>query len=167
MPHNSNGRHRRGGILALLASGSLLLASCAPVDQASADQAPVDRPDCDDWNTTEFFDQATAADVARCLSQGADPNARNKHGSNPLHMAASGWPDWLWERAPNYRDLTPSEQVAITLNSDLGREERLRMKRAWVSARKLEARRGANTGSPMTWGCSPTRTAERSSTTLT
>ena len=60
MPHSNNsGRHQAGGILALLASGSL-----------------VARPDCADWNTPEFFEQATAADVTRCLSQGADPTAR-------------------------------------------------------------------------------------------
>ncbi|MYE21244.1 MAG: hypothetical protein F4X84_02415 [Synechococcus sp. SB0662_bin_45] len=135
MPHNSNGRHQVGGILALLASGSLLLASCAPVDQASADQAPVDRTDCDDWNTRDFFDQATAADVARCISQGADPNARNKDGMNPLHILASGWPDWLWERAPNWHDLEAKDKRAIILNSEVGREDRLRMQQAWDFAR--------------------------------
>ena len=137
MPHNSNGRHQVGGILALLASGSLLLASCAPVDQASADQAsadqaPVDRTDCDDWNTRDFFYQATAADVARCISQGADPNARNKDAMNPLHILASGgWPDWLWEQAPNYSDLPGNEQAAIYLNSDLGREARIKDQTAY------------------------------------
>ena len=34
MTHSSSGRHYAGGILALLASGSLLLASCAAVTRA-------------------------------------------------------------------------------------------------------------------------------------
>ena len=76
--NNSNGRHRSGGILALLTSSLLLAAGAA-----------LARPDCDDWNTRDFFDQATAADVARCISQGADPKARAKGGATPLHGAAS------------------------------------------------------------------------------
>ena len=47
MPHSSNGRHQAGGFLALLASGSLLLAAGAAVA----------RPDCGDWNTSEFLKQ--------------------------------------------------------------------------------------------------------------
>ena len=75
MTHGSNGRHQAGGLLALLASGSLLLAAGAAVA----------RPDCADWNTYQFFEQATAADVAHCLSEGADPNARDENGYTPLH----------------------------------------------------------------------------------
>ena len=74
MPHNSNGRHQVGGILALLASGSLLLAAGPALA----------RPNCGDWNTWDFFYQATAADVGRCLSQGADPNARDEDRYTPL-----------------------------------------------------------------------------------
>ncbi|MYG63595.1 MAG: hypothetical protein F4025_07410 [Synechococcus sp. SB0669_bin_7] len=74
--NNSNGRHRSGGILALLTSSLLLAAGAA-----------LARPDCDDWNTRDFFDQATAADVARCISQGADPKARAEDGWTPLHVA--------------------------------------------------------------------------------
>ena len=75
---NSSGRHQVGGILALLASGSLLLVSCAAVT----------RPDCGDWNTGGFFHQATVADVTRCLSQGADTNVRADNELPPLHLAA-------------------------------------------------------------------------------
>ncbi|MYF35718.1 MAG: hypothetical protein F4226_02670 [Synechococcus sp. SB0678_bin_12] len=83
LPHpNSNGRHRSGGILALLTSSLLLAAGAA-----------VARPDCDDWPSRGFFRQATAADVARCLSQGADPKARVQlglgPGYTPLHWAAA------------------------------------------------------------------------------
>ncbi|MXY62047.1 MAG: hypothetical protein F4Y87_01095 [Synechococcus sp. SB0665_bin_28] len=74
--HNSNGRHRSGGILALLTSSLLLAAGAA-----------VGRPDCADWNTWDFFYQATAADVGRCLSQGADLEARSEYGVTPLHSA--------------------------------------------------------------------------------
>ena len=57
----SSGRHQVGGILALVASGVIALASCAAAAQ----------PDCADWNTPQFFRQVTAPDVGRCLSQGA------------------------------------------------------------------------------------------------
>ncbi|MCY4172962.1 MAG: hypothetical protein OXF25_02630 [Cyanobacteria bacterium MAG CAR3_bin_5] len=76
--HNSNGRHRSGGILALLTSSLLLAAGAA-----------LARPDCDAWNTSEFSEEATAADVGRCISQGADPEARDEGGHTPLHAAAA------------------------------------------------------------------------------
>ena len=83
MPHSSSGCHQAGsGILALLVSGSLLLASCASVTRA-----PVARLDCADWNTKEFFKQATAEDVAHCISEGSDLEARDKSGRTPLHVA--------------------------------------------------------------------------------
>ncbi|MXW12312.1 MAG: ankyrin repeat domain-containing protein [Synechococcus sp. SB0668_bin_13] len=76
--HTAGGRYRRGGILALLAAGVAALAVGAAVI----------RPDCADWNTREFFEEVTADDVARCLSQGADPRAGDKDRNTPLHLAA-------------------------------------------------------------------------------
>lgn len=60
----------------------------------SVDQASVVHPDCAPWKTREFFEQATAADVARFISQGADPNAGKSTGLTPtrptsLHKAAA------------------------------------------------------------------------------
>ena len=43
---------------------------------------------CQAWNTNEFFKEASAADVSRCLKAGADVNVRSEHGFMPLHFAA-------------------------------------------------------------------------------
>ena len=43
---------------------------------------------CEAWNTGGFFEDATAADVSRCLKAGASTSARNKAGLTPLHWAA-------------------------------------------------------------------------------
>jgi len=134
MPHNSNGRHRSGDILALVTS-SLLLAACTALDRPA-----LDRPDCADWNTVQFFEEATAADVGRCLSQGADPNARDKNGGTPTTPRPTaphdGWPQWLWDRAPNYRSLTPAERRAILVNTDIGRERRQTLKELFETFRR-------------------------------
>lgn len=44
-------------------------------------------PDCSEWNTAEFFEKATVADVTRCLKAGADPNARDENDFFPLAWA--------------------------------------------------------------------------------
>ena len=44
---------------------------------------------CNAWNTVDFFESASAADVSRCLTAGADVNAKDGYGRQPLHHAAS------------------------------------------------------------------------------
>ena len=58
--------------------GSCLLFAARPASAGS---------DCADWNTGEFFKTATAEEVIGCLRSGSDPNARDGHGSTPLHWA--------------------------------------------------------------------------------
>ena len=43
--------------------------------------------DCADWNSKEYFEAATAADVTDCIQSGANPKARDKNGRTPLHWA--------------------------------------------------------------------------------
>ena len=47
------------------------------------------RPDCTEWNSRSFFEEASSNDVGRCLSEDADPQARTKDRLTPLHLAAS------------------------------------------------------------------------------
>ena len=44
---------------------------------------------CEQWNTKEFFEKATADDLTACLADGADVSARSESGITPLHLAAS------------------------------------------------------------------------------
>lgn len=43
---------------------------------------------CEDWNTTRFFELATALQVQRCLDAGANINARAEDGDTPLHISS-------------------------------------------------------------------------------
>ena len=43
-------------------------------------------PDCEEWNTEEFFQTATLDQVTACLAAGADVNDTNFYGT-PLHGA--------------------------------------------------------------------------------
>ena len=43
---------------------------------------------CPNWNTEEYFETATIADVEGCLRAGSDPNARDERDQTPLHLAA-------------------------------------------------------------------------------
>ena len=51
--------------------------------------APMAAIDCANWNSNEYFEAATAADVTDCLRSGADLEARAEDGWTPLHRAAS------------------------------------------------------------------------------
>ena len=46
-------------------------------------------PDCAQWNTEEYFKAAAVESVTACLAAGADPMARFKYETTPLHCAAS------------------------------------------------------------------------------
>ena len=54
--------------------------------QKTAESQPA--PDCGQWNTHKYFQKATVESVTACLKSGADPKARDKWKSTPLHWAA-------------------------------------------------------------------------------
>ena len=46
--------------------------------------------DCSNWNSEEFFKEATVEEVAVCLKSGLDVQARDdEHGGTPLHWASA------------------------------------------------------------------------------
>ena len=51
--------------------------------------AVVAAPNCDEWNTEEYFKMATVEDVKACLAAGAEPMARDGWKYTPLHRAAT------------------------------------------------------------------------------
>ena len=57
---------------------------CAPLMGAQ------EEPSCGQWNTEEFFETATAKDVAACLADGTGVGVRGESGITPLHWAAFG-----------------------------------------------------------------------------
>ena len=64
---------------------------CAPVAVVLAfavGHATAQQPSCDEWNTEEFFRDASATTVSRCLEAGADIHARDEYQQTPLHTAA-------------------------------------------------------------------------------
>ena len=66
-------------ILQLIAVSLAVLTFAVPVHAQA---------DCTKWNTHQFFDEATVAEVRRCLEGGADPDVRTAVGWTPLHFAA-------------------------------------------------------------------------------
>ena len=67
----------KNGVLALTLA---LLSSCSI--------STTQRLDCSKWDTEDFFKQAEAADVKRCIGEGADIEARGEHSWTPLHFVA-------------------------------------------------------------------------------
>ncbi len=50
-------------------------------------------PNCEEWNTREFFQTATVENVTACLTAGADVAARDDNAITPLVWAAFGNPN--------------------------------------------------------------------------
>ena len=65
------------------------VATAAPAGAAPPAIANAMRPDCEQWNTEEFFETATTTSVAACLAAGANLAARDDNRNTPLHWAAS------------------------------------------------------------------------------
>ena len=73
-------------VVLLLVASWYLDAPEAAVLQVDAAQTA---PNCEEWNTREFFETATVEDVTACLDAGADPIARDgRWRETALHMAA-------------------------------------------------------------------------------
>ena len=50
--------------------------------------SPTAAQTCDDWGSWDFFQSASAEQVAACLRSGADPDAADNLGPTPLHRAS-------------------------------------------------------------------------------
>ena len=50
--------------------------------------SPAAAQTCDDWGSWDFFQSASAEQVAACLRSGADPDAADNLGPTPLHRAS-------------------------------------------------------------------------------
>ena len=71
-------------ILSAALAAGLAVAACPTLSAAQA------QSDCAAWNSSDFFETASAGDVRACLQAGADLEARGEYGSTPLHRAAIG-----------------------------------------------------------------------------
>ena len=77
----------------LVVSAAVLVPSTAPVFRVTvvtaAAEASAGAVNCDNWNTEEFFESATAEIVAACLAAGSEePAVHDLAGRTPLYYAA-------------------------------------------------------------------------------
>lgn len=56
-----------------------------PVAAAAAKAKSSAAANCGDWNTRDFFENATPESVTACFKAGADPMVRDTWGYTPLH----------------------------------------------------------------------------------
>ncbi len=99
--HNRTGKARHYGAAPnwesamTLYSERLAWACCVSLGVlASTSLAPAQQPSCDEWNTFEFFRDAAAATVSRCLEAGADIHARDDR----LPASSAATPGWGVDR---------------------------------------------------------------------
>ena len=76
--------------------------------------------DCTAWNSADFFEKASSNDVVSCLSEGADPNARDEDGNRPLLRAVMSKPEVVKALLdagadPNARDKDGRTPLHLTL----------------------------------------------------
>ena len=81
---------------------------CAPLMGAQAE------PNCEQWNTEEYFLVATLQGVTACLDAGADAMARDGDGRTPLHRAA-----W-WGAGPAVIEALLAAGADLEARSDRG-----------------------------------------------
>lgn len=71
-----------------LFAASMVLSLLTALPSAAAARMHAAAPECEDWNTTEFFEAATVTIVTACLENGADVQGRAVNGDTILHLAA-------------------------------------------------------------------------------
>lgn len=77
-----------GGVVLGVCLGCSTPTSAQPEVEATTETRPT--PDCQQWNTRDYFDKAIPQAVAASLEAGADPNFKSwLHQVTPLHHAAS------------------------------------------------------------------------------
>ena len=69
-------------------AASMILSLLTALPSAAATRMQAAAPECEGWNTSEFFEAATVAAVTACLENGADVQGRAENGDTILHLAA-------------------------------------------------------------------------------
>ena len=67
-------------LLVLMGGSATLFGGGVPADSGAG---------CAEWNTEDFFKQASVEEVTACLEAGADPKSRDEKGRIPLILAAA------------------------------------------------------------------------------
>ncbi len=113
-------------------------------------------PSCDTWNSMEFFIQATVTvhDVENCVQGGADPDARDENGMNPLHWAAlwsDGNPEMIARLVELGADLNARNRNAVTpLHMAVGLDNPVMITRLVELGANPDAR-NENGSTPLHW----------------
>ncbi|MDE0074451.1 MAG: hypothetical protein OXR82_00820 [Gammaproteobacteria bacterium] len=97
-----------------------MLACFAPLSCGESAATEPESPLCEDWNTTNFFTTASAAEITACIGSGSNPNATTSDGQTPLHFVA-----WVGSDPGVVR-------VLVDANADMSARNDIRRPSAWA-----------------------------------
>ena len=120
-------RKRRNSGVALATMATIIGISLSVYGYRQLTEARSDLQNCEAWNTEEYFEGATASDVAACLRAGADVRAVGAEGATPLILATAVSDD--------------ADVLEVLLGAGADANERIEIDGTWLTPLPLAAAR--------------------------